>query len=162
MPGFKHLVILLLLTPLIACTDPDKPEDTQERPPYQKPGAPIRLATPEYIEIAPNSRAQFTISFSTPEEGRLSIEAKPKAGISIVDNQQWQFSLGQTRPEITFTVDSGEAGQYHIMFFAEMTLDELSMPRTFGIPVYVGETKSAPEKSTPAHAIMKAEETIRR
>ncbi len=128
---------------------------------YQKPGAPIRLAEPDLIQMEPHSTKSVTISFQAPSAGELLISAKPSLGINISDTNQHSFDLGITRPSLTLQIDSQEEGLYNIMFQASISEQGPSMHRVFGIAVQVGNPPAAKQKPHAPYVIMKAEETIK-
>lgn len=133
---------------------------------YQKPGAPIRLAEPDYfVSLDPFSQQTVTVNFDTPSKGELYISAKPKHGISITDDTtNWHFDLSAQAPQVTFTVQANETGKYYIMFHARIIENNLSSSRVFGIPVVIGDADLIQSKQKPKpkkdFVIMKAEEKI--
>lgn len=129
---------------------------------YQKPGAPIRLAEPNLIQMEPHSTKSVTISFQAPSAGELSISAKPSPGINIDDTNQHNFDLATSPPSLTLQVDSQEEGLYNIMFQASISDNGPNMHRVFGIAVQVGNPPaSTKQKASAPYVIMKAEETIK-
>ena len=130
--------------------------------PYQKPGAAIGLSAPDFIQLDPDSEQAVTISFATPSRGVLSLRSKAKAGIQLREaDQVWRFDLSQGQPELTLTISTGAQGQYHIMFHADITENGTTMPRVFGVPVYVGDAEPVDQKARSNSVVMKAQETIK-
>lgn len=151
------MLILLLLGTGIA-VHAGKPQSAL---PYQKPGAPIRLAEPDFIQMDAYRERPVAISFMTPFRGALYLTAKPNQGISLTEvPDQWQFDLSDGQPRVEFTVVSRARGLHHIMFHARMEYQGISSSRVFGIPVYVGEEEAVSTKSYPDRVIMHAEETV--
>lgn len=132
---------------------------------YQKPGANIRLGSPEALSMAANSSEQFEVNFSTANAGTLTITAKPKEGLSLESaGTPYTFDLSQEAPTLNLALSSGEDGTYHVMFHASIEDASGSSSRVFGIPVYVGKpnaNKLEKPANTSGVVIMKAEETVR-
>lgn len=132
---------------------------------YQKPGANIRLGSPEALSMAANSSEQFEVNFSTANSGTLTITAKPKEGLSLESaGTPYTFDLSQETPTLNLALSSGEDGTYHVMFHASIEDASGSSSRVFGIPVYVGKpnaNKLEKPANTSGVVIMKAEETVR-
>lgn len=132
---------------------------------YQKPGANIRLGSPEALSMAANSSEQFNVSFATQNTGTLMVSAKAKEGLSLSDEgAQYTFDLSQEAPSLDLNITSGEDGTYHVMFHATISNDSGESSRVFGIPVYVGKpdaNKAQKPANTSGVVIMKAKETIR-
>ncbi len=153
------LTTLLLSATLGASAHADKPAPAHS---YQKPGAAIRLASPQQIKADPHSESQTTVTFSTPGSGTLVISAKPSANISVSDTGQHRFDLSREKPELTLTITTQDEGRHHIMFHASIEENGATMSRVFGIPVQVGNAKvQAKQENHPPFVIMEAEETIR-
>lgn len=131
---------------------------------YQKPGAAISLGSPSAITMDPQSQKTVSISFNAAKEGVLTLYAKPKAGLVLVnEGEELSFDLSNEVPSIDLDLSSGETGVYHVMFHASIETGGSSSSRVFGIPVYVGEIeKSSAEKMKPHPnvIIMKGEETV--
>ncbi|WP_086929378.1 hypothetical protein [Agarilytica rhodophyticola] len=87
---------------------------------------------------------------------------KPKPGITAdASTNEWKFDLNSGQPKISLDVSSNEAGQYHIMFHAQISHAGQNSSRVFGIPVYVGDQSSpAIQKKHPEVISMKAQETV--
>lgn len=130
---------------------------------YQKPGAPIRLASPDFIYLDPHSSENFDVRFSTPQKGELTVKAKSKRGLYLEPLGVVNVDLASEPATVTLSLSSTEPGRYHVMFHATMTVDGQTNSRVFGIPVYVGKTDAASQKPKqhPSHIILPAEETIR-
>jgi len=132
--------------------------------PYQKPGAAIHLASPDAVELDPFSSATVAVVFATRNTGQLKIVAKAKEGIEVTtaeSEMNFDLTLGQARMDLTF--ETGDVGEYHVMFHATIDEGGSKSSRVFGLPVYVGEREiwEKPEKSHPQFIIMKGRETIR-
>lgn len=136
-------------------------EKTKPTYQYQKPGAPIRLAEPDMVQMEPHSSKSVTISFQAPSAGELLISAKPATGISIDDTNPHSFDLNTSTPSLTLQIDSQEEGLYNIMFQASISDQGPSMHRVFGIAVQVGNPQVTKQKAHAPYVIMKAEETIK-
>ncbi len=132
---------------------------------YQKPGANIRLGSPEALSMAANSSEQFAVGFTTAKSGTLVISAKPKEGLSLRNaGTPYTFDLSSETPTLNLDISSGEDGTYHVMFHATISDTSGESSRVFGIPVYVGKpnaNKAEKPANTSGVVIMKAEETVR-
>ncbi|MFL0800846.1 MAG: hypothetical protein K6L80_10385 [Agarilytica sp.] len=129
---------------------------------YQKPGAPIRLLEPDFVQIDPNSNRRISVQFETPSKGQLSVITKPGDGLSINENKENTFDLSTDTPELELDIVTGDVGQYHVMFHATVSEQGFTSTRVFGFAVQVGEPVAAKaQKSSSPFVIMKAEETIR-
>ncbi len=156
-------ILTIILFTALACSSAigDKTKHTHK---YQKPGAPIRLLEPDFVQIAPNSNQRVSVQFETPSKGQLNVITKPEDGLSITKNQESTFDLSTDTPELELDIVTGDAGLYHVMFHATVSEQGFSSTRVFGFAVQVGEAVSSPsqtQKSGSPFVIMKAEETIR-
>lgn len=159
----KKIHFLPLLITLVFGTIEAHADSKNIRQPYQKPGASIRLAQPQSIELEPFSQKTVDISFATPKAGKLVLSYNTKAGITTSASiNEWTFDLSTQQPNISFDINSGETGQFHIMFHARIINGSENSSRVFGIPVYVGDqTANVKQKvQHPAVISMKAEETV--
>ncbi|MFL0803620.1 MAG: hypothetical protein K6L81_07865 [Agarilytica sp.] len=154
-------VLTIILFAMLACSSAIA-EKTKHTHKYQKPGAPIRLLEPNFVQINPNSTQRVSVKFETPSKGQLTITTKPDDGLNIRDNQDTAFDLSNEAPELALDITTGDSGQYHVMFHATISEQGFTSTRVFGFAVQVGEAVTTKtQKSSSPFVIMKAEETIR-
>ncbi len=156
----QHIYILIVTFIALSLAHADKQPGGFA---YQKPGADIRLASPEFIQLDPHATATVSVTFSTPGSGELILSAKTKEGLTLENNLQQRYDLSKGKPALELSLRAGEAGEYHIMFHATIEGRGMRSSRVFGIPVYVGErqTQAKAQKAHPKYIIMQGEETIR-
>lgn len=134
----------------------------QASTPYQKPGAPIRILSPDFVRVEPGSETRVEALFSAPREGTMRIKVLDNESIEIKGAQGTKvFSLETDKVELVFTLLTPTQGQYHVMFQAEYQLGKQKSERVFGIPVYVGDEQPTLQKSHPERIELPAEERIR-
>ncbi len=133
--------------------------------PYQKPGAPVTILSPEFIQMDPHTEESVIIELATPEAGTLTLSPKAPDNITIdlADNEISYNLAGRETTEIELNLASTEAGRYNLMFHATYDNAGQKSFRVFGVAVYVGEQQSTSQKTKayPKHIIMPAKETIR-
>lgn len=129
---------------------------------YLKPGAPIRMVSPDAIELDPFSTETIEIALSTPSTGELVLTPKVDSGIRLTNGgDDLSFTLsGEDSTVLTLELASQEAGQYKLMFHATLTTGNQQQFRVFGLAVYVGEQPVVSKKTHPTHMVMPAQETI--
>ncbi len=154
-------ILTIILCTALACSSAIA-EKAKHSYKYQKPGAPIRLLEPDFVQIDPNSNQRVSVQFETPSKGLLSVITKPDDGLGINENQENTFDLSTDTPTLELDITSGDAGQYHVMFHATITEQGFTSTRVFGFTVQVGDAMATKtQKSRSPFVIMKAEETIR-
>lgn len=129
---------------------------------YYKPGAPVYLLEPNFLQMSPNSETDVTIRLATPTSGTLHINVKPKDGLSISENSRHTIQLSEQQTEFNITLAAQASGQYDLMLHAELTGGELLSTRVMGFSVQVGEPQVTAQKEKPnaPYVFMKAQETI--
>lgn len=143
-----------------AVTNKNKPHPSKTT--YQKPGAPIRILSPDFVHIEPGTTTRVDALFAAPKEGTMRIGIKPKDGIALTDYQTDSlFDLAAQTVELSFSVTAQEPGQYYVMFHAEYRHGKQQSERVFGIPIYVGDAEPLMQKAHPDYIDMPADEVIR-
>ncbi|VUD63951.1 hypothetical protein TDB9533_03215 [Thalassocella blandensis] len=138
----------------------------ETKQPYQKPGANIRVVTPDIISLDVSKQKEVKVSFSAPSNGQLFITAKPKPGLTLAStHSEWHFDLASEKPEVTLNIEGNTNGKYYVMFHARIIEKSKTSSRVFGIPVEVGDVSALEAKlektgKKKEYVIMKAEETI--
>lgn len=156
-------ILLTVLFALSISTISIAEQKPSKQIPYLKPGAPIRVTSPEFIQLEPYSEQSIIVELATPETGTLIITPKAETGIAIKDKQEeLKYTLnGNQTTKIELVLSAEEAGQYNLMFHAKLDNGGQSSFRVFGVAVYVGEQQNTlSQKSYPKHIVMPAKESV--
>lgn len=157
-----HFVFIFLATTFICSSHAgSNHKNTNERS-YLKPGAPIRLLEPNYVEMEPQSQKTISVEFETPTEGTLIIETKPDDALSVNIDRTQTIDLSQQPALFNLTITSSDIGKHYIMFMATHENNGEQMKRSLGIAIQVGEpSPPAKQKAQSPYVIMDAKETIK-
>ncbi len=156
---YTLLACLLCSITLSALASADKKSHAQK---YVKPGAPVYLVEPHFVQMAPNSEQLITIQLATPDTGVLSIDLKPANGISFAESNHQEFKLNGQNTQLNLTLSTQSAGQYDLMLHTEINDDSLSTTRVLGFQVQVGAAPAVTKTTFDEPLVrMKAQETIR-
>ncbi len=148
--NIKHLLILLTLSFLLACSQQEASESAAGAIATEynmqsrfvgKPHAPVSMSFILNSPVELNQPLDISLTFTVEQDTEiLEVEYRTDASLRSNDvSQQYQFTrlIKGAKQQIDISVVPQQSGLHHINVFASINIDGIQQTRPFAIPVSI-------------------------